>query len=109
MTDTNQMNEIDQDLVDKVVSLIPEHTWDEVKATLITHIVDSMPSEVLIRLTNDAEGFEQAEEILYNYYENPERYWNLINDSFQLFGDEYVLTLLDSMQLNKIQPENNEC
>jgi hypothetical protein len=102
MTDTDQINEVDQELVDKVVKLIPEHTWNDVKATLITNIVDAMPSEVLIQLTDDPEGFEEAERILYNYYEDPVRYWNLINDSFQLLGDEYVLTLLDGMQLDKI-------
>lgn len=108
MTDTDQTNQVDQAVVDEVVRRIPEHTWDDVKATLITHIVDSMPSEVMLRLTNDPEGFEEAENILYNYYEDPKRRWNLINDAFQLFGDEYVLVLLDSMQLDKIQNANTD-
>lgn len=109
MTDTDQTNAINPELVDEVVRRIPEHTWDDIRATLITHIVDEMPSEILIQLTNDPEGFEEAETILYNYYTDPERNWNLINDAFQLFGDEYVLILLDSMQLDKIQPVKNEC
>lgn len=104
MTDTDQINVIDSAFVDVVVKRIPEHTWDDVKTTLITHIVDAMPSEILIRLTEDPEGYEEAETILYNYYTDPARNWNLINDAFQLFGDEYVLTLLDGMQLDKIQP-----
>ena len=103
MTDTEQINEINLELVNEVVKRIPEHTWDAVKATLITHLVDSMPAEILIKLTDDPEGFEEAETILYNYYTDPERNWNLIKDSFQLFGDEYVLTLLDGMQLDKIK------
>jgi hypothetical protein len=102
MIDTDQINEVNQGLVDEVVKRIPEHTWDNIKATLITHIVDSMPSEILIRLTKDPEGYEEAETILYNYYTDPARNWNLINDAFQLFGDEYVLILLDGMQLDKI-------
>ena len=103
MTDTDQINEVNQELVDEVVKRIPEHTWDDIKATLITHIVDSMPAEILIRLTNDPKGYEEAETSLYNYYTDPARNWNLINDAFQLFGDEYVLILLDGMQLDKIQ------
>ena len=109
MTDTDQLNEVNQELVDEVVSRIPKHTWDDVKATLITHIVDSMPSEVLINLTDDPEGFEKAEEFLYGYYEDPKRYQALIKDAFQIFGEEYVLVLLDSMQLDKISNANNEC
>lgn len=100
MTHTDQTNQVDQGIVDEVVRRIPKHTWDDVKATLITHFVDSMPSEVLIRLTNDPEGFEEAEKFLHRYYQTFHR--DLINDAFQLFGDEYVLVLLDSMQLDKI-------
>jgi len=102
MTNIDQTNPIDQSIADKIVERIPEHTWDYVKATLITHIVDSMPSEILIKLTNDPEGFEKAEKFLFNYYKNPERHWDLINDVLQLFGDEYVLILFDSMELDKI-------
>ena len=104
MTDTDQINFIDSELVDEVVSRIPESAWNNVKATLITHIVDAMPGEILVRLTKNPEGYEEAETILYNYYTDPERNWNLINDIFQLLGDEYVLTLLDDMQLDEIQP-----
>jgi len=108
MEDSDQINQVNPELVDEVVKRIPEHTWDDVKATLITHIVDSMPSEIMLRLTNDPEGFEEAEKVLYSYYANPERHWNLINDAFQLFGDEYVLVLLDSMQLDKIPHANTD-
>ena len=105
MTDTDQINVIDSAFVDVVVERIPKYTWDSVKTTLITQIVDAMPSEVLIALTKDPEGYEEAETILYSYYTDPARNWNLINDSFQLLGDEYVLILLDGLQLDKV-PES---
>ena len=104
MTDIDQLNEVNPELVDEIVNRIPEHTWDAVKTLLINHILDHMPSDILAELTGNRNGYEEAEIILYSYYTDPESNWLLIKDVIQLFGDESILTLLEGMQLDKIQP-----
>jgi len=104
MTDIDQLNEVNPELVDEIVNRIPEHTWDAVKTLLINHILDYMPSDILAELTGNRNGYEEAEVILYSYYTDPESNWLLIKDVIQLFGDESILTLLEGMQLDKIQP-----
>jgi hypothetical protein len=68
MSEESQPNLIDLDLVDKVVELIPPITWDTVINGIITQVVDNMPSNILTQLTGSYEGFDQAEEILNDYY-----------------------------------------
>jgi len=104
MTNTEQINEVNPELVDEIVKQIPKHTWEIVKILLINHILDQMPSEILEQLTGDPEGYEDAEFILSDYYEDPTSHWTLIKDSIQLFGDEPILILLEDMQLDKVQP-----
>jgi hypothetical protein len=99
MTD---LNIPDLELVDQVVERIPLNAWPNVRTAIITNLVDSMPSDVLERLTNDPEGFDKAEEILISYYQDDQRNSNLIEDSFQILGEETTLYLLDSLQLDKI-------
>ena len=94
---------VDLDLVDQVVQRIPAWTWSRVKEALITNLVDLMPSTVLEKLTNDPMGFEMAEEILHNYYQDEEHNSDLIVDSFKIIGEENTLYLLDSLQLDKIE------
>ena len=103
MTNTNQTNEMDPALADKVVQLIPEHTWPLVKATLITHFIDSMPSQVFIELTGDPFGFEKAEELLTNYYNTEANNKELIVDAFKILNEEYVLTILENLELDKVE------
>lgn len=102
MTDIDQFNEVNSELVDEIVKRIPKHTWDVVKTLLINHILDHMPTEILAELTGNPEGYEKAEIILYNYYTDPESNWLLIKDVIQLFGDESILTLLEGMQLDMV-------
>lgn len=102
MTDPNQLNEVNPELVNEIVKRIPEHTWEIVKILLINHILDQMPSDILIQLTGDPEGYEDAEFILSDYYEDPKNYPLLIKDSIQLFGEESILILLDGWQLDKV-------
>ena len=99
MTDSTS---IDLDLVQQVVDRIPNHTWIDVRIAIITNLVDSMPSMILERLTNDPEGFDRAEEILTSYYQDDERNSNLIEDAFRLLGEETTLYLLDGLQLDKV-------
>jgi hypothetical protein len=102
MTDTDQLNEVNPELVDEIVKRIPKHTWEIVKILLINYILDQMPSDILIQLTGDPEGYEDAEFILSDYYEDPKSYPLLIKDSIQLFGEESILILLEGMQLDKV-------
>jgi len=102
MSEESQTNLIDLDLVDKVVELIPPITWDTVITGIITKVVDNMPSNVLIQLTGSYDGFDQAEEILNDYYRNEEcEYKDLIVDAFKMLGVENTLYYLDSLQLDK--------
>lgn len=93
---------IDLDLVDQVVTNIPQQTWEMVKEAIIVNIVDNMPSDILVKLTDDPTGFERAEAILDEYYELPERQSDLIVDAFKILGLEHTVHLLDSMQLDKV-------
>lgn len=95
-------------LAEEVVARIPEHTWEDVRTAIITNIVDLMPSEVLKQLTDKEDDFDRAEEILFDYYELPERQLDLIVDAFKIIGEENTLFLLDSLQLDKIQSQSDE-
>jgi hypothetical protein len=99
MTDSNAT---DFNLVSQVVERIPTCAWPDVRVAIITNLVDSMPSDVLKRLTNDPEGFDKAEEILTAYYQDDHRNSNLIEDAFRILGDDTTLYLLDSLQLDKL-------
>jgi hypothetical protein len=98
MTNSNM---IDLNLVQQVVDRIPNHTWVDVRTAIITNVVDHMPDEVLERLTNDPHGYEEADEILSAYYTD-ERNFNLIEDAFNILGEETTLYLLDGLQLDKV-------
>ncbi len=95
---------IDLDLIDKIVDLIPAYTWETVRTAIVTNIVDNMPGDVVNNLTGSYDDFDKAEEILYDYYALPEKQAELICDGFRILGQEATVYLLDSLQLNKIQP-----
>lgn len=92
------------DLADKIVALVPEHTWSVVKEKVIEHLVDAMPSAVLRNLTGKPDDFDAADKILNDYYVMPDQKKDLILDALKVLGADYVTHVLDSMQLNKIQP-----
>jgi hypothetical protein len=96
-------NEIDLDLINQVVERIPPGTWPNVREAIVASLVDNMPSNVTEHLTGDPTNFEKAEEILSSYYADGERNLNLIQDAFQILGEETTLYLLDSLQLDKIK------
>ena len=93
--------EVDLKLVDQVVERIPDNTWPVVIKSVVANIVDEMPSEVVLRLTGTADDFDKAEEIVLNYYQDPDRRANLIIDAFKLLGVENTIYILDSLQLDK--------
>lgn len=101
MISQSQNDPIDLDLVDKVCSLIPSETWGLVKEAIVANIVDNMPTEVVLQLTNEPDNFDRAEEIVFGYYTIPDRTNELIIDAFKILGPENTMYLLDSLQLDK--------
>jgi len=99
---------INLSLAEEVVTRIPEDSWEDVRTSIVTYIVDLMPSTVLLQLTDSEDDFDRAEQILFDYYVLPERKLDLIVDAFKIIGEENTLYLLDSMQLDKIQSKTNE-
>jgi hypothetical protein len=93
--------DIDLELIDKVLELIPPDVTHLVVPALVGSVVDAMTSEILKSLTGDPSGFDKAEEILMSYYQGDNALYNLIQDSFKILGSENTLYLLDAMQLNK--------
>jgi hypothetical protein len=98
---------IDPALVNQVLEQIPRFAWTVVRDAIITNLVDSMPSDVVERLTGDPENFDRADEILQDYYKLDERKFNLIEDAFKLLGEETTMYLLDGLQLDKLVPPDN--
>ena len=97
---------INLDLVDQVITAIPDWTWPVVKERLVTDLVDEMPSTVLQQLTGNPLGDDRAQEILDDYYTSDERNKDLIVDSFRILGEERTLYSLDSLQLDKLISSN---
>lgn len=100
MNNTTPDNCINLDLVDKVIALIPNNTWNVVVPGLVNALIDAMPSDVLIQLTGDINGFDRAEEILMSYYNEPDQTQSIIADTFRILGDEATLYLLEAMHLD---------
>lgn len=100
MNNTTPDDCIDLDLVDKVIALIPDNTWNVVVPGLVDALIDAMPSDVLIQLTGDINGFDRAEEILMSYYNEPDQTQSIIADTFKILGDETTLYLLEAMHLD---------
>ena len=91
---------IDLDLVDKTIELIPEHAWTQVRQVIVTSLVDNMPGSVVERLTGFCTNFDRAEEILYDYYQLPDKQQDLIVDAFKIMGAANCLELLNSLNLS---------
>ena len=109
MQPQNPNTRINLDLVDDVIDRIPKWTWSVVKDRLVTDLVNAMTTTILERLTGDPVGDDRAQEILDDYYASPDRYKDLIVDSFKIIGEEQTLYSLDSLQLDKItEPTNQE-
>ena len=103
MTNTDQIDEMKLKFTANVVKLIPENAWPLVKTTLITHFIDSMPSQIFVELTGDPLGFEKAETLLTDYYNVDATNEQLITDAFTILGEDYVLTLLENLELENIE------
>lgn len=108
MISASQPKPIDFNLVDQVFDRIPNGAWTSVRDALVASMVDNMPSEVVIQLTNRPDDFDRAEEILIDYYRPDNRRKELIADGFKIIGTENTLYLLDSLQLDKYLKVLNE-
>ena len=95
--------------IDYVVDTIDQYkwTWPVVKDKLSQMIVDMMPSEVLIRLTDNPEGFKEAEDILLNFYFPDDMHTRIISDAFHICGEENTLYALEGLTLDKIPEPTN--
>jgi len=94
-------NTVDLDLVDQTIALIPEHGWTQVREAIITALVDNMPGAVIEQLTGSYDNFDRAEEILYSYYELPDRCYELIFDAFKIMTASNCLELLSKLNLEQ--------
>jgi hypothetical protein len=100
---------IDLDLIDQIVVHIPDWAWDAVCQVLVPAIVDSMPGFVLEKLTGKYDGFDRAEEILFDYYKPLERKHDLIVDCFKFVSPHVTVDMLDALDLDQLQSnETNE-
>ena len=97
---------IDLNLATAIVEAIPEHTWPQVRDAIVANLVDAMPSATLEALTGAPDGFDEAEELLCEYYcftkEILDPKMEMIVDALNILGTEPLTYLLDSMQLEKI-------
>lgn len=96
-------------LAEQVVERIPEWTWEVVEETIVTHLVDLMSTVVLERLTGQLDNCDMADDILLQYYRSLGTHQELIQDAFNIYGEENTLYLLDSLQLEKIPQPIEPC
>ena len=66
---------------------------------IVTTLVDNMPGSVLETLTGNYDNFDRAEEILYDYYQLPDKEQDLIVDAFKIMGATNCLELLSGLNL----------
>ena len=95
----------DLQLVHQVIDLVPSWTWPVVRKKLSEMFTDNMSSVILTKLTGDPGGFEQAELILNEYYDNDAKY-ELIEDAFRILGTTETLYTLEDLKLDTI-PQTN--
>jgi hypothetical protein len=99
---------IDLDLIDKIVLCIPDWAWDPVCQVLVPAIVDEMSGFVLEKLTGRYDDFDRAEEILFDHYKPLEQKHALIIDCFKLISPHVTVDLLDSLNLDQLQPNKTD-
>jgi hypothetical protein len=94
--------EIVTDVTELIADCIPDSEWDRVRQAIVERIVDNMPSQVMMQLTNSIDNFDFAELVLNTHYKEAPNV-ELIVDAFKLIGAEQTADLLDSLN---IQQEN---
>jgi len=101
MNESNKSTEVDLELVDKILALLPDHSWTQVRQAIVTALVDNMPGSVIERLTGSYDAFDQAEAFLYSYYTLPDKQQELIIDAIKIMGASNAIELLNSLDYNK--------
>ena len=89
----------------QVLDLVPSWTWPVVRETLRViygQHVQRRPDQT----TGDPGGFEQAELILNEYYDNDAKNYELIEDAFRILGTTETLYTLEGLKLDTI-PQTN--
>ena len=95
-------DDIDLELVDKTIALIPDHAWTQVRQALITGLVDNMPGSVIERITGTYDDFDQAEHILHLYYSaTSDGNKELLIDGFKIMGPLNCIELLHSLNITE--------
>ncbi len=99
---TPVQSEMVTDVTELIADCIPDSEWDRVRNAIVVRIVDNMPSQILLQLTDSVDNFDLAELVLNTYYKEAPNV-ELIADAFKLIGAEQTADLLDSLN---IQQEN---
>ena len=95
-------DDIDFELVDKTLALIPAHAWIQVRQAIVTGLVDCMPGSVIERITGTYDDFDQAEHILHLYYSGAEEgNKELLVDGFKIMGALNCIELLHSLNITE--------
>lgn len=99
MSESNQTT-IQQDettteqLIEILLDQTPDDAWLPIKEVLIEGLVDAMPGLVIEKITGKADDFDLLQDIMFDCYELPDKKKELLEDSFQILGQEQVLVLI---------------
>ena len=99
MSESNQTT-IQQDettteqLIEILLDQTPDDAWLAIKEVLIEGLVDAMPGLVIEKITGKADDFDLLQDIMFDCYEFPDKKKELLEDSFQILGQEQVLVLI---------------
>ena len=91
-------NTVDMDLVKKICDAIPDEKKEQIQTSIVKIFVDYMPAKIVQKLTGNAEGFDEAEQILLAFYtEQP--YEETITDGISLLGAATFCGELDNLHI----------
>lgn len=93
--------QVNLELVNQVVELIPEDAWSLVKSTIIDLFLSYMTTDILQKLTGKPDDFDTAERILIDYYEPDSSRHDLITHAFQILGTEETIDVINGLELAK--------
>ena len=101
MTDSDQstiqqdVNELaNEQVIQTILDEAPADAWLAIKEVLIEGIIDAMPGIVIEKITGTADDFDLLQDILFEFYELPDKRKELLEDSFQILGQQQVLVLI---------------
>ena len=101
MTDSDQstiqqdVNELaNEQVIQTILDEAPADAWLAIKEVLIEGIIDAMPGIVIEKITGTADDFDLLQDIMFDCYELPDKRKELLEDSFQILGQQQVLVLI---------------